>query len=286
MGPDGRENLKIFNLKEMLNTKSTSKTPTVKKYEYASFQGIGERDCQQDCLFISNPDEGFDVDRNGLLLAVADGMGGMDSGDKFSGAICDSIKEYYKDRSIDIGTSDDPEKMYIQGMLESIKTNITELKKDEEIGDGGSTLCLVHLYDGEMSYLSVGDSRIYLLRNEVLHRVNEIHNLGSKYLKKLADKEIEWDDYRKAPGKEGLTSYIGEEDLSEVDLKTHIKLIPGDIIMIFSDGVFGTLSDEEIKAIAVKRNVVDAAYMFEKAVDSIMKEHQDNFTGIIVRCFE
>ena len=56
--------------------------------------------------------------------------------------------------------------------------------------------------------------------------------------------------------------------------------------MIFSDGVFGTLSDEEIKAIAVKRNVVDAAYMFEKAVDSMRKEHQDNFTGIIVRCFE
>ena len=271
--------MKIFN--------RNKKEQVVKKYEYASFQGIGAREQQQDSYFISRPEDGFDVEKKGLMLALADGMGGMDSGDKFSGALCDSIMTYFKNEKISKDEIiDDPEKYYFHEMVKYIDSDINKLKKDDEIGDGGSTLCCVHLNEGEMSYLSIGDSRIYLLRDGILQRVNKVHNLGSKCLEKLTEKEITWDDYRKVPGKEGLTSYVGEDEISEKDINVHMKLIPGDIIMIFSDGVFNTLSEEEIKAIAMKRTVVEAAYMFEEAVGSMMKEYQDNFTGIIIRCFE
>jgi len=276
--------VKLFNKKEKAEIKKISE---VRRYEFASFQGIGDREQQQDSYFISRAEEGFDVDGKGLLLALADGMGGMDSGDKFSGEICNSIGNYFKNESlVSDELYDDKELIYLRRLIASIDSDVQKLKSDEELGDGGSTLCCIHFFDGEMSYLSVGDSRIYLLRDGILHRVNKIHNLGSKCLEKLEENEITWDEYRGALGKEGLTSFIGEDELSEIDIKTHIRLIPGDIIMIFSDGVFGTLTDDEIRAISVKRNVVDAAYMFEEAVSSLKKEHQDNFTGIIVRCFE
>ena len=269
------------------NSKRENIIQAVNRYEYSSFQGIGNRKEQQDSFFISRPDEGFDVSRKGLMLAVADGMGGMDSGDKFSGVVCDSIKEYFADENINVDDKNiKPEEAYLKGAIDKIDANVKALSEEEELGDGGSTLCLVRLADGKMSFASVGDSRIYLLRESRLCRVNAIHNLRNKFLEKLANREISWEDYHGLIGREGLTSYIGIEELTEVDIKTDISLLPGDVVMIFSDGVFGTLSDDEIKAIAEKRDVIEAAYMFEKAINSIGNDYQDNFTGIIVKCFK
>ena len=74
--------------------------------------------------------------------------------------------------------------------------------------------------------------------------------------------------------------------LEHIDRSMHpLHLSPGDKVLLMSDGVFGTVPDEEIARLAGPADALTAAQNLENAVLAAQKPGQDNFTAIVVEYF-
>ena len=81
-----------------------------------------------------------------------------------------------------------------------------------------------------------------------------------------------------------LTSFIGMGKLRYLSAsRSSIAIAPGDRILLMSDGVFGTLSDQQMAEILTKcPDVTQAASLMENQVLAAQARGQDNFTAVIL----
>jgi len=108
----------------------------------------------------------FDSDKR-LVVAVADGVGGLDKGEVASEIALTRLRELVNGLPAGMGNNEIEEAF-----------NVYTRKTHSEIGEkGGSTLAGLLLYEGKMFRFHAGDSRIYLLRDGGLRRLTIDHSL-------------------------------------------------------------------------------------------------------------
>ena len=79
-----------------------------------------------------------------------------------------------------------------------------------------------------------------------------------------------------------LTSYLGAGKITHLDRNQEgIKLLPKDRIILSSDGVFGTLTPEQMEE-ALKLPIAESAVKMRDMIEGIAKKHQDNYTALIL----
>ena len=79
-----------------------------------------------------------------------------------------------------------------------------------------------------------------------------------------------------------LTSYFGIGHIPALDRNdAGIKLISGDKILLASDGVFGTLTDQTLEALMAMEPEAAAQAMAER-IAAADKRYQDNHTAVIL----
>ena len=148
--------------------------------------------------------------------------------------------------------------------------------------DGGSTLVAVLIRDGQLHFVSVGDSRIYLLRGGQLIQINREHTFGALLKEKAARGEVDPEEPFVNPRRHALVAYIGMGSFNTVDRSGRpISLIPGDKVLLCSDGVFNALGEEALAA-ALAGDPLTAAQRLEEEILAQAIPSQDNFTGVIV----
>lgn len=249
--------------------------------EIDNFQGIGKRRRQEDSFYMADYSDKSTINEKGFLAVVADGMGGMLNGAEMSAVVTSAAKEYY-DNHLTGQPEHEPEEL--MSMLSYIDARAKQLQDRSEEEESGSTLLATLIRGDKMYFLTVGDSRIYLLRDGKLLQLNREHNVKSKMLERLAKDEIDMEFYRDITGKSGLTSYIGIPELKLYDLSVRPLLLKeDDVVLLASDGVFGTLSDDVIIDILSADNI-DAAKRMRNAIEEANSPKQDNYTGVIIRC--
>ncbi len=88
----------------------------------------------------------------------------------------------------------------------------------------------------------VGDSRVYLIRNQNCHRLTEDHTLIAAQLKAgtINKEQAATSQYRNV-----ITRAVGIQESVQVDTLL-VDLVPGDLFMLCSDGLHGYLNDEEV----------------------------------------
>ncbi len=122
-----------------------------------------------------------------------------------------------------------------------------------------STVVVLLVYGGHFCVLWSGDSRLYRLRDGVLEQLTRDH----------------------ATARGGMVIHaIGVGDAPVVET-VHGPLVPGDVFLLCSDGIFKVLDDADITAAL---SGTDPG----KAVESLMQDSlvagaQDNITAIVVR---
>ena len=81
-----------------------------------------------------------------------------------------------------------------------------------------------------------------------------------------------------------LTSFIGMGELRYIDYNhDSISLLPGDRVLLMSDGIYGTVSDAEMEAILQSStNVQEAASQIAQRVADASLPYQDNYTLVIL----
>lgn len=242
----------------------------VRKIAIGNSQDRGARDYQEDSFGYSSL-ESTVVSQYGFIAAVADGMGGLSCGDKVSAFTVSSILE------MKAGADGLPPHVSFTRTMREINQRVAE----SGLG-GGCTAAAVLCTKSGVYWCSVGDSRIYLFRNETLCRLTEDSDYHNVLFDQVINGDMSCTQAANDPQKDSLAHYIGYS--GEITPDVNIRpFIPRrrDRILICSDGVYNALSDSELS-----RSLLLHAH---EAADDIMSRiilknysNQDNYTSVVL----
>lgn len=193
------------------------------------------RNANQDYVFASTESVGNLPN----LFLVADGMGGHKAGDYASRYISEHLVEHIKQ-------AEDSEIIpLLREGIEKVNQMLYQESKDKaELNGMGTTLVAAVIEDSSMYVANVGDSRLYLIRNQ-LKQITKDHSYVEE-LVSLGQMERGSRDYREK--KNIITRAVGTEEKLEIDF-FEVSLEPGDYVLMCSDGLSNMLEDAEMEEI-------------------------------------
>jgi len=244
------------------------------KYEAAMKSVIGTREEQQDYGY-------YKVDNQRVVALVCDGMGGLDSGTIASTVATNKFKELYEHKN---PAQAIPE--FLLNSVDILDEYVFHLKDEEgKKLAAGTTLVAAIIENDSLFWLSVGDSRLYILRGNEFVQVTRDHNYFLKLNQMLKEDAINQEQYSAEAKKgEALISFIGLGGIDVMDINnTPFKLLHGDIILLSSDGLYKALSDDEIALCLQKADIENSLEALISKASDKAKMSQDNTTCIIIK---
>lgn len=204
------------------------------------------------CVRPQNEDRYFAGEEFGLW-AVADGMGGHEKGERASELVVEQLGQPVAADDFDQACVEIAERIH--------RANALIYAEAEADGTQmGSTVVAMYARGRRFAIFWVGDSRSYLLRQGLLHRLSKDHSQVQEMLDRglLTPQEAEGH-----PMSHVLARAVGVSPIIDVDVVTD-ELEPGDTFLLCSDGLHGYVPDEQIAAglsahpiDAVVRNLVE-----------------------------
>lgn len=209
------------------------------------------------------------------LLAVADGMGGHKAGEIASKLALDELASYLRN-SLKLLEHDpaqalkDAFKNANEAVLELARTDADKFR------GMGTTITAVIVRDDRIYVAHVGDSRVYLVRNEEIRLLTNDHSLVNELVKSGG---ITPEEAESHPQKNILTRAIGTSPKVEVEINIE-SVQKGDIIILCTDGLsnlvtlteMGKLAGEEVP---LKERV---EHLIQRALD---RGGADNITVVL-----
>ena len=240
-------------------------------YEIAQKSIIGNRDEQQDSWFVH-------CEQNKVFSAVCDGMGGHSHGQNASAAAAETMKQLYLAK-----TTEEPYPDFFIKAIDILDERILSLRSPEgNKVSAGTTILTAALEGDELFWLSVGDSRLYIIRKGNIARATRDHNyfLSLDQMMEIGAIGKERYDAESAKG-ERLISYVGMGGVQIFDVNdAPFKLLPGDTVLLCTDGLYRAVEDDEILQLADSRSPGET---IQALIDESNKFFADNATCIIIK---
>lgn len=187
----------------------------------------------------------------GVLLVVADGMGGMNAGEVASEIAVSYIKERFT-HEIDASVlkSDNSIFRFMNDTIVKADSRIkSEGKHRPETKGMGTTVVIAWLYNGRLYVSWCGDSRAYIYNSNLgLYQITKDHS----YVQDLVDKGIvKPEDSFDFPESNVITRCLSHSSMkAEPDNIDEPYIVnEGDIIMLCTDGLSGMIRDNETAAV-------------------------------------
>ena len=208
------------------------------------------------------------------LYIVADGMGGHKAGDFASKYAVQVLEEHVRNHS---GMG--PELIITDAVREANRKIVEKAKQDTGLEGMGTTLVVATIIEHTLFFANVGDSRLYLIRDEI-KQLSKDHSLVEEMVRLGGINE---EEAKHHPDKNIITRAIGAKDDVEVDFFEY-RLQKGDIILMCTDGLTNMVDDDEIfRIVKGGRDVVETAMqLVEKANENGGK---DNIGIVLVEPF-
>ena len=245
--------------------------------DFHQAQHIGRREEQQDALgnLVLAPRH--------TLYVLADGMGGQQGGQTAARAVVAAILDHFH-RQNPPADSRAAENQLHAALNAANQALARILQSHPELDGMGSTLIALIADEntGTYSYISVGDSPLYLLENGRLRRINANHAFAEDLKRMIAAGEITAEEAERHPARHAVTSAVTGKDIAHTDCRSG-SLNPGDTLLLASDGV-QTLSDREIEdTLNAAADPEAQAQALISVVLAKQNPHQDNTSLILVR---
>ncbi len=253
--------------------------------EYYGRTDVGrKRDHNEDTFYFSKGD---------AFCVVADGMGGRKSGEVASKVCVDTLRKhfhYYAPAKQPGASWDDIKRSIamvttlLRDWIQKINSEIHKLGQQEsKVGNMGTTVVLLYMYDRFGVIAHVGDSRLYRYREaEGMRRLTDDHSLVGQEVKKgnLSEEEA-----RTSSKKNIVTKALGTRPTVEPDIQV-IEVKDGDVFLLCSDGLSDLVVAEEMGNI-----VCNNLEHLDQAVDSFIdlanaRGGKDNITVIMAQAFD
>ena len=246
------------------------------RLELATEAYIGARSQQQDAAAA----EGIDGSK-GAILILADGLGGHESGAEASWIVVDTFR-----KAAEQGAFSDPASRH-RALRDAIEDANTRIAGGVNPAHGhrsmASTAVIAVVAEGAVSWISVGDSHLYVWRQGTLTKLNEDHSQAGLMVRSGQYKET---DPEVQAAKSVLVSALTGRKLEIVDHPAKsFALETGDVLVLASDGL-NTISEGDIAAIITTNPNLNSKALSTALIDAVKErraDRQDNTTVVVSR---
>lgn len=246
----------------------------VRSLEIATRSDIGlVRQGNEDNLFLAGED--MDLDGEGVLVGVADGMGGHNAGEVASQIAVETLNSYYQVKLPELS----PEERLAETIRRANDRILETSNQNMDLQGLGTTLTAL-LLKGKEAYVGhVGDCRIYLWRRGELLQITNDHSLVQEAVREGI---LTPEQARVHPQRNIITRALGTQDSLDVDtMKLDVQ--PGDIFLLSSDGLHGLMEDNEIEEI-IRLGNGSVENITEELIHTALEEGgTDNVTVVLVK---
>jgi len=233
--------------------------------EYSSVSIAGKRQHNEDSCLASQI-------QDGLLMAVADGIGGHAAGDVASRIAIETLRsEFTGNYRADMNTVEI--RKLLRKSFAMADENVSGKAVGERVGMG-TTLVAAFVRGREIFIANTGDSRAYLF-NGRLKQITVDHSLVQELVDKGA---IDPDKRRTHPMKNVITRSIGGD--FSVDLY-HLEIKEGDIVLLSSDGLHDYIEDDVISDELKSAGTANGTARL--LVKSAIPSSEDNISVVILK---
>jgi len=184
----------------------------------------GQRPYQEDSVLAESLSDGR------VLVAVADGMGGHAAGEVASALALETLVAALE------------EGQALDDAFTTANSRVHAKAAEPDKQGMGTTLVAALIEDGEYMIANVGDSRGYLLSGDGIRQLTADHSFVAEAMKR-GQSEAE---AMATPWKDALTRSIGTEESVEVDVFGPFPVKEDTALLICSDGLYKTLSDDDL----------------------------------------
>ncbi len=207
------------------------------------------------------------------LFAVADGMGGHRGGAVASSLALESLREVLRDEGV-------APTALIEEIKEANQRVLRRGEADRELRGMGTTLTALLAQEGKAHIAHIGDSRAYLLRDSSLKQLTEDHTLVQRMVMegKLLPEEAE-----RHPQRSILTRALGVDEDVEPDTLTLDPILPGDRLLLCTDGLTSMVDGERIEE--VLRSESDPQRAADTLIDAANAAGGDDNITVLVLDF-
>jgi PPM family protein phosphatase len=204
------------------------------KYETAQSSLLGNRSSNQDrCLVLEAPDA--------ILLCLADGMGGHPKGEMAAQILMDNARRAFLTSRKPIASPH----FFLSGLMDMTHKQILEFGRSQEPPIEPRTTGVLCLVQEENAYWAhIGDSRLYIMRDGVIHLRTDDHSYVEHLRQQgiISAAQVHTHKYRNY-----VTRCLGGTNNRPVaELSGPHPLKEGDIVLLCSDGFWGPLSERPL----------------------------------------
>lgn len=222
--------------------------------------------------------ESLFVKNYGLLVAIADGMGGHNAGEVASNLALNLLSRQFS--SSPGGTMQKEEiKEFLRNSLISAHNAILDMSKGNPDYYGmGTTIVGAYFTDDGFYVYHAGDSRLYRLRNGGLKQLTKDHSL----VQSLIDlSQITIEESYNHPQKNVITNSLGGgNNKCEPEVADNHTAFEGDIFLLCSDGLSDMITEDVIEEILNSSKTIKEGV--GSLIDTANKNGgRDNITAIL-----
>lgn len=172
--------------------------------------------------------------RQSLLVAVSDGLGGHPAGYMAAEIVMEVLTV--------LDCTTDNIQANLKAAVYKAEAKIAEkVNHIAKLEGMGATVVAALIKGNQLHWINVGDSRLYLFRSRRLHQITRDHSFVQDLLDSGDISQSEADDH---PMAHVLDQCVGSMD--EGPDTGELSLRPDDILLLCSDGLYRSLSGENI----------------------------------------
>lgn len=246
---------------------------TLNGFDVSSKSDIGLiRQGNEDNFYVPTPEH--DLKGKGVLLGVADGMGGHNAGEVASQLAVETLGSYYHVEA----NGKTPRQLLVDSIKKANERIVHVSCSNLDMQGLGTTLTGLVAFDREVIVGHVGDSRVYLMRKGKLEQLTLDHSLVQEAVREGI---LTPEQARVHPQRNIITRALGTREDLEVDSLV-MPVEPGDLFLLASDGLHGLLEDFELEEIM--KNDKDLDDLNEALIQAALDQGgSDNVTVVLLR---
>jgi protein phosphatase len=241
--------------------------------EFTHISDVGRvRTGNEDYIGCVEPDSPERVRSHGWFFAVADGVGGHDRGEVASHAAVECVLDGFRR-----ATAGESHSSLLARLVQSANTKVVDAGHAAAV-NMATTIVTCALRFDRATVAHVGDSRCYLIRRGQATQLTRDHTVANDQFRLgvLSAADLEVADTRHI-----LSRCIGSELMVKADISEH-QVFTGDVLLLCSDGMHGSVSGSDMAAILGPDAELKAAA--HRLVDiANQRDGGDNISALIIR---
>jgi serine/threonine protein phosphatase PrpC len=246
------------------------------RIEYADVSLLGDREDNQDRVTVSAAEQA-------ALLVVIDGMGGHSDGSRAADTALKSLLESFRQTSLPMF---DP-LGFLHMALSRAHDEVAKLGNGQTIDTrprATTAICLVQ--EGAAFWAHIGDSRVYHLRHGKIVQRTRDHSHVELLLRegKITEEELPTHPMR---------NFVecclgGDPAIPEMTVSGRNRLLPGDVLLLCTDGIWANLRDTDIAGFFREDNQELRAWLEALGRRAVQASapFSDNSTAAVLRWHE